>query len=196
MADEDKLVKAGIEAALKPFTDLLEKLAGPAAEEIGLTLKDHVRVFRLKRQLRLFERVKTMLQDVEVEPKKVAIKLLVPIIENASVEEDDFLQDKWAALLANTARDSTSIHPSFLETLRQLNSMEAILLDVIWERARDREFDNHHPSEQESMVEMSAMRRIANLTKEDINDISTNFRQMVVTNNLMRMGLAAPPNRV
>ncbi len=53
MADEDKIVKAGVEAALKPFADLLEKLTGPAAEEIGLTVKDHVRVFRFRRQLRL-----------------------------------------------------------------------------------------------------------------------------------------------
>ena len=28
MADEDKLVKAGVEAALKPFADLLDKIAG------------------------------------------------------------------------------------------------------------------------------------------------------------------------
>jgi hypothetical protein len=50
MADENKLVKAGVEAALGSFADLLEKLAGPTAEEIGLTLKDHVHAFRLPRQ--------------------------------------------------------------------------------------------------------------------------------------------------
>ena len=61
MADEDKLVKAVVEAALRPFADLLDKLAGPAAKELGLALKDHVRVFRFKRQLRLFERVKEIL---------------------------------------------------------------------------------------------------------------------------------------
>src|SRR5438270_2292499 len=98
MADEDKLVKAGVEAALKPFADLLEKLAGPAAEEIGLTLKDHVRVFRLKRRLRLLARVQEMLAGSNLEAHRVPLKILGPIIENATVEDDDDLQDKWAAL--------------------------------------------------------------------------------------------------
>jgi len=132
MADEDKLVKAGVEAALKPFADLLDKLAGPAAEEIGLTLKDHVRVFRLKRQIRLFERVKKILADANMEPGHVPFKLLLPMVENASVEEDDDLQDRWAAMLANAAikRD---VHPSFPEILKQLNEKEVLYLDACYE---------------------------------------------------------------
>ncbi|HZS26663.1 MAG TPA: Abi-alpha family protein [Candidatus Angelobacter sp.] len=132
MADEDKLIKAGVEAALKPFADLLDKLAGPAAEEIGLTLKDHVRVFRLKRQIRLFERVKAMLADTDMEPERVPFKLLVPVVENASIEENDELQDRWAAMLANAAikRD---VHPSFPEILRQLSEKEVLYLDACYE---------------------------------------------------------------
>jgi hypothetical protein len=132
MADEDKLVKAGVEAALKPFADLLEKLAGPAAAEIGFTLKDHVRVFRFKRQLRLFERVKEMLAKSKMEPGRVPLKLLLPVVENASVEENNDLQDRWAAMLANAAikRD---VHPSFPEVLKQLNERDALYLDLTYE---------------------------------------------------------------
>src|ERR1700755_3276467 len=101
MEDEDKLVRAGVEAALKPFADMLEKIAGPAAEEFGLTLKDHVRVFRLKRQIRLFKRVEEMLAEAKMEPGRVPFKLLLPMIENASIEENNELQDRWAAMLAN-----------------------------------------------------------------------------------------------
>jgi hypothetical protein len=133
MADEDKLVKAGVEAALKPFADLLEKLAGPAAEEIGLTLKDHVHAFRLRRQLRLFSRVTEMLQTARIEPQHVPLKFLSPVIENSSIEEDDSLQDKWAALFANAAKKDSVIHPAYIETLRQLSSMDVVLLDVLFE---------------------------------------------------------------
>jgi hypothetical protein len=132
MGDEDKLVKAGVEAALKPFADLLEKLAGPAAEEIGLTLKDHLRVFRLRRQLRLFGRVKTMLEDAGISPQKVPLKLLGPIVDTASLEEDDALQDKWAALLANAAGHEDAIHPSFVEVLKQISALEAQFLDALF----------------------------------------------------------------
>jgi abortive infection alpha-like protein len=136
MADEDKLVKAGVEAALKPFADLLEKLAGPTAEEIGLTFKDHVRVFRLKRQLRLFQRTKEMLQEAGIEPKHVSLKILGPIVESASLEENDSLQDKWAALLATAASadEDEQVHPSFVEVLKQLSALDSQFLDCIFSK--------------------------------------------------------------
>jgi hypothetical protein len=132
MADEDKLVKAGIEAALKPFADLLDKLAGPAAEEIGLTLKDHVRMFRFKRQIRLFGRVKDMLAESNIEPGRVPFKLLLPMVENASIEENDDLQDRWAAMLANAATNH-GVHPSFPEILKQLSERDVSYLDATYE---------------------------------------------------------------
>ena len=131
MADEDKLVKAGVEAALKPFADMLEKIAGPAAEEFGLTLKDHVRVFRFKRQLRLFERVKTLSESIS-RTRRVPFRLLLPMVENASIEENDGLQDRWAAMLANAAVNR-DIHPSFPEILKQLSEKEVAYLDACYE---------------------------------------------------------------
>lgn len=58
VASEDlEVLKTGVEAmtssAFKPVSDLIGLLFGPAAEEAGLMLKDHVRVFRAMRQLRL-----------------------------------------------------------------------------------------------------------------------------------------------
>jgi hypothetical protein len=138
MADEDKLVKAGVEAALKPFSELLEKLAGPAAEEIGLTLKDHVRVFRFKRQLRLFERVKEILAESRIEPGRVPLRLLLPMVENASIEEDDDLQDRWAAMLANAAaggNGGSGVEPVFPLILKELGIQEVRFLDELYNEA-------------------------------------------------------------
>jgi len=131
MADEDKLVKAGVEALIQPFADLIKKIAGPAAEEIGLTLKDHVRVFRVGRQVRLFERAQEMLKEANLEAHRVPLKILGPIIDNGSLEEDNLLQDKWAALLANAAADDQSVHPSFAEILKQLTPLEVLFLEAL-----------------------------------------------------------------
>jgi hypothetical protein len=136
MADEDKLVKAGVEAALKPFADLLDKLAGPAAEEIGLTLKDHVQVFRLKRRIRLLARAKEMLLEANIEPGQVPFKLLLPMIENASIEEDDDLQDRWAAMLANSAAGTnrgSGIEPAFPPILKELGIEDVKFLDELYQ---------------------------------------------------------------
>lgn len=129
MSDDQELVKSGVEAVLKPFADLLDKIAGPAADEIGLTVRDTVRVFRIKRQVRLFQRVKEILDKAGIQPQKVPLKILFPILENASIEEDDQLQDCWAALLANNA-SGRYIEVIFPEILHQLSAADAILLQM------------------------------------------------------------------
>lgn len=133
MGDEDKVAKAGFEVVFQPVADLIQKIAGPAAEEFGLTLKDHVRLVRLKRQVRLWQRAKEFLEQASIDPKRVPLKLLGPIIESGSLEEDDLLQDKWAALLANAATGhEDEIHPSFVEVLKQVSSLEALFLDTLF----------------------------------------------------------------
>lgn len=56
MSDEENaalVIKAGIEQMFAPLQRLLDQLLGPAATEVGLTLSDSLKVWRLKRQLRL-----------------------------------------------------------------------------------------------------------------------------------------------
>jgi hypothetical protein len=140
MSDDTDLIKAGAqgitEGVMAPFADLLRKLAGPVAEELGLTLQDEVRVFRLKRRIRLLERVQQMLNEKGVEPQRVPLKILVPVIEGASLEEDDELQDRWAALLVNTATTGGAM-PAAPEILRQLTSMDVFLLQVCFDHVVD-----------------------------------------------------------
>jgi hypothetical protein len=49
------------------------------------------------------------------------------------LEEDDNLQDKWAAFLANAAAGyKDEIHPSFVELLKQISAFEAQFLDALF----------------------------------------------------------------
>ena len=50
-SNDAAIVKAGVEAAMKPVVDVIDKIVGPAAEELGHTLQDTVRVFRLQRRV-------------------------------------------------------------------------------------------------------------------------------------------------
>jgi hypothetical protein len=123
--------RATADAAFAPVADFIRQLAGPAAEELGLTLRDHVRVFRFERQLRLWSRVKEMVERTGIPPHMVPLKLLGPVIQSAELEEDDGLQDRWAALLTNAATDGVKVHPAFIDILRQLTSLDAQFLDRI-----------------------------------------------------------------
>src|ERR1039458_2282523 len=67
MPDEAEMVagaaKGTAEGLIKPFSDLLAILLGPAAEEVGLTLKDSVQVWGKRLRMRLFQRLEAFIHD-------------------------------------------------------------------------------------------------------------------------------------
>lgn len=137
--EDEKLVETGIKAAtseaLRPFTDLITKLAGPAAEELGLTLQDSVKVYRFKRRIRLLQKIKEICDGAGIEPHAVPLKILLPSVEYASMEENDDLQDRWAALLANSALQDSNcqVLPAFVDILRQVTPIDAQFFDLLFE---------------------------------------------------------------
>ncbi len=140
-----------------------------------------------------------MIKESGMSAGRVPLKLLQPMIENGSLEEDDGLQDKWAALLANAATKRDDVHPSFIEILKQLSSIEAIFLDVLSERDRRRSVyqrQNEYVSTEFKQAEDVIIDRLMELTNEDRGTVHGRFREMEITNNLLRLGIAQPPNRV
>jgi hypothetical protein len=142
MSDDAELVKAGVEgataAALAPFADLFSKLFGRAADEGGAILGEmvhdlgnKVRERRLARSVRLFGRTQEFLTIEAATAAQVELKLLIPLLENGSLEEDDGLQDRWAALLART---STGLRiPGAVEILKQLTNDDVELLQLCYD---------------------------------------------------------------
>jgi hypothetical protein len=149
MNDGADLVKAGVEAMMRPIADIVDKIAGPGAEELGLTVQDHIKVLRFKRQVRLFEQVKRICLEAGIEPRRVPLKLLAPIVEAASVEEDDDLQDIWARLLvsaADPATKNTDAMPSYLSVLRELSSNDVKFLNAWYDTFMTFQSDDFIPS--------------------------------------------------
>jgi hypothetical protein len=135
MADETDLVTSTVEVIVKPIADLIQKLAGSAAEEIGLTLQDSIKVYRAKRQIKLLEKVADVVNKRGLTPSEVPLKILLPVMDNASVEADEDLHSAWAALLVNAADPITGsgILPCFVEILKQLSGGEAIFLGAVYD---------------------------------------------------------------
>jgi hypothetical protein len=157
MSEDTELVKAGVEgataAALAPFNDLISRLFGRAADEAGALLGEiahdlgnELRERMRARRVRLFGRTQEFLTIEAATAKQVELKLLIPLLENGSLEEDDELQDRWAALLSRT---STGMRiPGAVETLKQLTSDDVETLQLChdfvrnvetsWEKENDR----------------------------------------------------------
>ncbi len=130
------LVKAGTSLAAEGVRGFLQKLLGPALEEAGLILQDDVRRYRLQNQIKILTKARSMLEKAGISPTAVPLKTLLPLLENASLEQEDDLQTKWAALLANASSPAGSllVLPGFSEILKQLSPQEARLLDGMYDR--------------------------------------------------------------
>src|SRR3981189_3837933 len=98
---------AGPVAAAIPFTAIVKKMLGPAADELAEVWRDQVRMYRYERQLKCVEKAERMAQEAGFTPQAVPPKILFPLLEGASFEDDENLHDMWAALLATAASEDS-----------------------------------------------------------------------------------------
>jgi hypothetical protein len=134
MTNTDEILNSGL---VDKAADILHKLAGPMAEEFGAMLGDKVRVYRVKNLVATMQKTERILRDVGLPPNAVPPRLLLPIIENSSVEVNETLQEMWAGLLATASQQTDSVSPSFVETLKQLTPDEARHLEKVVSKTLD-----------------------------------------------------------
>ncbi|GMN08631.1 hypothetical protein MTsPCn5_40210 [Croceitalea sp. MTPC5] len=112
----------------------MSKLLGPSINEWGELFADNVRFRRIKNQVKIFNKTRELLDRNGMEPRELNLKTLVPLIEYSSVEEEELLQDKWSNLIANMAiTPENGLEPRLINTLSSLSSLEAKILDFIFE---------------------------------------------------------------
>ncbi len=91
---------------------------------------------RWERQLRLMQRADQMLKEIGLtQPTRhIPLKLAIPLLEAASLEDDDYLQDLWAKLLVNAANGASSatLQRAYISVLEQLTPLEAAILQKIY----------------------------------------------------------------
>jgi hypothetical protein len=122
-------------AAAVPFTAIVKRMLGPAADELAEMWRDQVRMYRYDRQLKCVEKAGRMASDAGFTPKAVPPKILFPLLEGASFEDNDELHTMWAALLANASSPTNAekVRPRFIAILKQMAPDEALALRVIQE---------------------------------------------------------------
>jgi hypothetical protein len=141
-----ELLKGGVAlaGALK-LTDVIKAMLGPATAEIAERFRDEVRRYRYGRQLDCLMKAEKMAKDAGFTPKAVPIKLLFPLLEGASLEENEDLHTMWAALLANASspNQSENVRPGFTAILKNMAHDEAKLLK--WIREHEEEWPHNGP---------------------------------------------------
>jgi hypothetical protein len=128
---------AGALAAAIPFTAIVKRMLGPAADELAEMWRDQVRMYRYERQLKCVEKAERMAQEAGFTPQAVPPKILFPLLEGASFEENESLHDMWAALLANAAspEKGENVKPGFIAVLRQMAPEEAAIINWLYDHS-------------------------------------------------------------
>lgn len=128
-------LEGGVEVA-KNFVD---KLVMPPIEELGLLMRDKISYWRFCNQVKILNKAKTICEKNNISVKAISPKLLCPYLENASLEDDEDLQEKWAILLANMADSKQNIQNQvFPYILSQLSKEEFPLLENVFNKKKNR----------------------------------------------------------
>ena len=112
----------------------LADITRPPAKELGGLLADHVKFFRFKTQIKILEKARTLQQRYNLSLQQVPLRIIAPLLEGCSWEEDEWMQTKWAALLANAAThgERHDNYSTYVELLRQLSPVQARCLDIMY----------------------------------------------------------------
>jgi hypothetical protein len=111
----------------------VNNLLAPVTKELGLTIGEVANVFRFYVTENLKSVFKKWAQQRNGNSiNAVEFQLVLPLLQSASLQSDEELQERWAALLESTVTHKENVLPSFGSTLSQLTAEEARYLDKLW----------------------------------------------------------------
>lgn len=140
-------------------------VAGPIEQGMGI-FEDKLKYMRWERQVRLMQRAEQLLQEAGLTrpTRAIPLKLALPLLQAASLEDDDYLQDLWARMLVNFANESSriSLQRVYIEILEQITPLEAVILHKVYSLPYD---ETHHNG-----VEVGKLPDEVAVGKEDVKD--------------------------
>lgn len=134
-----KLGNQSVKTTEKILTFIAKVFNEPAIEAAGIAT-DWLKVFRWKRLVVYSDQVNAILTQRGVkETQSVPPKLALPILENATLEEDDELQALWATLMANAMDPSfkTELRMAYIDIIKSLNPLDVRLLKTFYEALKE-----------------------------------------------------------
>jgi hypothetical protein len=138
MTEEAKAVKevaktAGkaIDASREVGGFISKFIAGPLEQGLGI-FEDKLKYMRWELQVAFMDKVNKKMAELGLKgpTQPVPMKITIPLLQAASMEDDDNLQELWANLLVNAAdKDSgVEVHRNHITILQDLTSFDARIL--------------------------------------------------------------------
>jgi hypothetical protein len=139
MTDEQAKATQEVAKTTGKFAEVVEKVGGfvskvigPASNQVGGILEDWTRYYRLRNLMHIADKVEAIHVQRDIEDKTVPIppRIAIPMLESASLEDDEELQEVWARLIANSTDPNfkEALHPGYIEIIKQMSPDEVIIL--------------------------------------------------------------------
>lgn len=149
--------------------------------DAGGILSDNVRFWRWKNQVKIIKQAEVIVKESNLQKKEIPLKVLVPLIENSSLEEEETMQLKWANLLANAATGKVNVTPNYVAILNELSPIEAQLLDILYNNVTK---ENDYQKRKTMQFAKDKVCEVLKLSSEAFD---------LIIENLFRLGLCRPP---
>ena len=184
-----KTAGKGIDATREIGSFIAKYIGGPLEQGIGI-FEDRLKFLRWERQIRLIRRVQEILDEsgLKAPTQNVSMKILIPILQGATLEENDSLQDIWANLLVNAANASfgEEVRSSYISILEQLSPLDAQILNTLYSLPFN--------ESQHNGILTAELPEIARISEEDRkeNPLPPNDEVVICLSNLVRLGCLRP----
>ncbi|MEN6386875.1 MAG: Abi-alpha family protein [Phycisphaerales bacterium] len=135
--DSLKIITQGVVDGASAF---LSRICLPAAEELGLLLKDKLSAWRAKNTINILQMAEKIAKQTHSTEVYAPPKLVFKAIEEGSWTEDSEIQKMWAGLLSSSCtrdgKDEGNL--VFMNILSQLTNSEVKILNLACEKSKKR----------------------------------------------------------
>jgi hypothetical protein len=188
--------------AIKTIDRLGQFFAKIMGESIDATcgmLADTLKYKRWERQIKLIEKVENLIKSKNLSNGTIPIspKIALPIFQNASLEDDEFLHDIYANLLVTAIDPNVQTRrTAFAEIIRQLEPLDVKILQAMyivyeWKEKRYKEMQEEKRKNNEWYDKKSRPPSWVSISKDDIlkNIEVAESEYWESIDNLCRLGL-------
>lgn len=121
--------------ASRELGGFISKILGGGLQELGESFRAWCGYYRYTQLLKIRDKVESIHKRRQVEAKLIPIppKYAIPIIENASLEDDEAIQDLWTGLIVNATDPSKrlKINKIYIDIISSLEPLDAMILKFL-----------------------------------------------------------------
>ena len=115
--------------------EAIKAVLGPSITEISETFADNFRLRRFKNQVKILSKAQQYIEKSGFEPKQIDLKILAPLVQLSSLEENPDLQERWSRLITNIVHveGKELLKQNCIEIISKISNEEDSLIDFLHE---------------------------------------------------------------